>query len=72
MDFEYKKEFYNLKYGKCYLIDEKENLYLIYADKCFSHYIVCTYIEPNKKQENILMINKGVDILWMNYLIHYI
>lgn len=23
MDFEYKKEFYNLKYGKCYLIDEK-------------------------------------------------
>ena len=47
MDFEYKKEFHNLKYGKCYLIDEKENLYLIYADKGFNHYIVCTYIEPN-------------------------
>lgn len=29
MDFEYKREFYNLKYGKCHLIDEKENLYLI-------------------------------------------
>ena len=28
MDFEFKEEFYNLKYGKCYLIDEKENLYL--------------------------------------------
>ena len=46
MDVEYKKKFYNLKYGKCYLIDEKENLYLIYADKYFNHYIVCTYIEP--------------------------
>lgn len=42
MDVEYKKEFYNLKYDKCYIIDEKENLYLIYADKCFNHYIVCT------------------------------
>jgi hypothetical protein len=47
MEFEYKKEFYNLKYGKCYLIDEKESLYLVYADKCFHHYIVCTYIEEN-------------------------
>lgn len=47
MDFEYKKEFYNLKYGKCYLIDEKENLYLVYADNCSHHYIVCSYIEPN-------------------------
>ena len=47
MDFDYKKEFYNLKYGKCYLIEDKENLYLIYADKCLNHYIVCTYIEPN-------------------------
>ena len=47
MDFDYKKEFYNLKYGKCYLIDEKEKLYLIYANNCFNHYIVCTYIEPN-------------------------
>ena len=37
MDFEIKREFYNLKYGKCYLIDEKEKLYLVYADKCFNH-----------------------------------
>lgn len=47
MDFEKKQEFYNLKYGKCYLIDKKGNLYLIYVDKCFNHYIVYTYIEPN-------------------------
>ena len=45
MDFEYKKEFNNLQYDKCYLIDERKDLYLIYADKCFNHYIVCNYID---------------------------
>jgi hypothetical protein len=45
MEFEYKKEFRNLQYGKCYLIDEKGNHYLVYADKCFNHYIVCNYID---------------------------
>lgn len=40
-----KKEFYNLKYGKCKLLDEKKDLYLVYARKCELHYIVCTYID---------------------------
>lgn len=40
-----KKEFYNLKYRKCNLLDEKEKLYLVYAEKCELHYIVCTYID---------------------------
>ncbi len=40
-----KKEFYNLKYGKCKLLDEKKDLYLVYAGKCELHYIVCTYID---------------------------
>ena len=39
-----KKEFYNLKYGKCKLLDEKKDLYLVYAENCELHYIVCTYI----------------------------
>ena len=40
-----KKEFYNLKYGKCKLLDEKKDLYLVYAENCELHYIVCTYID---------------------------
>lgn len=40
-----KKEFYNLKYGKCNLLDKKDELYLVYAEKCQFHYIVCTYID---------------------------
>lgn len=40
-----KKEFYNLKYGKCKLLDEKKDLYLVYAEKCELHYIVCNYID---------------------------
>ncbi len=40
-----KKAFYNLKYGKCKLLDEKKDLYLVYAEKCELHYIVCTYID---------------------------
>ena len=40
-----KKEFYNLKYGKCKLLDEKKGLYLVYAENCKLHYIVCTYID---------------------------
>ena len=40
-----KKEFYNLKYGKCNLLNKKEKLYLVYAEKCELHYIVCTYID---------------------------
>ena len=40
-----KKEFYNLKYGKCKLLDEKKDLYLVYAEKSELHYIVCTYID---------------------------
>lgn len=40
-----KKEFYNLKYGKCKLLDEKKDLYLVYAENCELHYIVCIYID---------------------------
>ena len=40
-----KKEFYNLKYGKCKLLDEKKDLYLVYAENCELHYIVCAYID---------------------------
>ena len=40
-----KKEFYNLKYGKCKLLDEKKELYLVYAENCELHYIVCIYID---------------------------
>ena len=40
-----KKEFYNLKYGKCKLLDEKKDLYLVYAENCELHYIDCTYID---------------------------
>lgn len=40
-----KKEFYNLKYGKCKLLDEKKDLYLVYAENCELHYIVCTCID---------------------------
>lgn len=40
-----KKEFYNLKYGKCKLLDEKKDLYLLYAENCELHYIVCIYID---------------------------
>ena len=40
-----KKEFYNLKYGKCKLLDEKKDLYLVYAENCELHYIVCPYID---------------------------
>lgn len=40
-----KKEFYNLKYGKCKLLDEKKDLYLVYAENCELHYTVCTYID---------------------------
>lgn len=39
------KEFYNLKYGKCKLLDEQKDLYLVYAENCELHYIVCTYID---------------------------
>ena len=39
------KEFYNLKYGKCKLLDEKKDLYLVYAENCELHYIVCIYID---------------------------
>ena len=35
-----KKEFYNLKYGKCKLLDEKKDLYLVYTENCELHYIV--------------------------------
>ncbi len=40
-----KKEFYNLKYGKCKLLDKKKDLYLVYAENCELHYIVCTNID---------------------------
>lgn len=40
-----KKEFYNLKYGKCKLLDKKKDLYLVYAENCELHYIFCTYID---------------------------
>lgn len=40
-----KKEFYNIKYGKCNLLDKENKLYLVYAEKCDLHYIVCTYID---------------------------
>ena len=64
-----KKEFYNLKYGKCKLLDEKKDLYLVYAEKCELHYIVCTYIDNigtmmcqnffEKLNQATLYFNKG-------------
>ncbi len=53
MNFEYKKEFINLQYGKCYLIDEKDNYYLVYAEKCFNHFIVCNYIDEMGTMMNL-------------------
>ena len=48
-----KKEFYNLKYGKCKLLDKKKDLYLVYAENCELHYIVCIYID-NMGNPNII------------------
>ena len=39
------KEFYNIKYGKCNLLDRENNLYLVYVEICDLHFIVCTYID---------------------------
>ena len=64
-----KKEFYNLKYGKCKLLDEKKDLYLVYAENCELHYIVCIYIDNmgtmmgqnffKKLNQATLYFNKG-------------
>lgn len=46
MDFEYICEFDNLAYGKCYLIDKKENKYLVYSPFGYlKSYIVCSYMD---------------------------
>ncbi len=39
------RKFYNLKYGKCYLLGKKNGYYFVWADKCFNHYIVCDYMD---------------------------
>ncbi len=46
MKNKYIKEFNNLKYGKCYLLAERKNWYLVSATNCpNNNYIVCTYID---------------------------
>ena len=40
------KEFYNLRYGKCFILEKKENLFLVLVTKNFRKYIVCKKIDP--------------------------
>ena len=47
MKVEYQKEFYNLYYKECYIIDEHEGNYLVYATKCFKPSIVCNYLDAD-------------------------
>lgn len=59
MKLEGYKKIYNLYYGYCYILKEKENCYLVYVEKNQQHYIVCTYIDTN----NALMGQKFFDNL---------
>lgn len=45
MIFKKKKEFRNLQYGKCYLLNKKKDYYLFYVSDCFMHYVVCNYMD---------------------------
>lgn len=40
MIFKKKKEFRNLQYGKCYLLNKKKDYYLVYVSDCFMHYVI--------------------------------
>ena len=35
MIFKKKKEYRNLQYGKCYLLNKKKDYYLVYVSDCF-------------------------------------
>lgn len=39
------KEFYNLKYGKCFILEQDEKLFLVLVSKNFRKYIVCKNID---------------------------
>ncbi len=39
-----KKNFYNLKYGKCYILQKRDSKYLLYVPNYQNSYIVCDYI----------------------------
>lgn len=39
-----KKSFYNLKYGKCHILEASENLYLVVVVKNYNKFIVCSSI----------------------------
>lgn len=41
----YIRTFYNLAYGKCYVINETDDYHLLFVEKNFMNYIVCTYID---------------------------
>ncbi len=41
----FKKKFYNLQFGKCYLLSEKKGFYLVWVDKYFMHYVVCDFMD---------------------------
>ena len=45
MIFKKKKEFRNLQYGKCYLLNKKKDYYLVYVSDYFMHYVVCNYMD---------------------------
>lgn len=45
MNLEYKKKIYNLLLGYCYILNEKKDCYLIYAENSQLKYIVCDYID---------------------------
>lgn len=58
--------FYNLKYGKCYLLNKKNGYYFVWADKCFYHYIVCGYMD----EMGTMMNQEFFKTFWQGYK-HY-
>lgn len=47
MNLEDKKKIYNLLLGYCYILNEKKDCYLIYAENSQLKYIVCDYIDTS-------------------------
>ena len=45
MNLEAEKKIYNLLLGYCYILNEKKDWYLIYAENSQLKYIVCDYID---------------------------
>ena len=42
---EIKNAFNNLKYGKCYILEKNEQLFLVYVSNNYRKYIVCKSID---------------------------